>query len=166
MPPANPHRRRNNQRTRLPLFARSHPLLYRLFLISAQLTTPLVLLTIASTSSIVQRKLSSSPSSSPPSASSGQLTWRFPFRPTSISVTNSGIGAGVRSVAVSINSITSSWALQWKKVTVWLWYLSVWCYVSRPALIGSTVVWALKGMAEGEGGREEDELGRDGGLDG
>ena len=33
-------------------------------------------------------------------------------------------------------------------MSVWLWYLSVWSYIARYALVGTSVVWVLSGWEE------------------
>ena len=164
MPPTN-NQRNGRRQKRVPPFARTHPFLYKLFLVSAQLTTPLTFLTLASTSGILHRKFSSisapvSGTTSPSPAYNGFLTPRFPL---------TSAGTSVSLSSATFSKLRWNLPLNWRKVSVWLWYLSVWSYIARYALIGTSVVWVLSGW-EGEGemverenvgdGRREEEQGQ------
>lgn len=139
-PNAPPRRRRN--RRKLPRFARSYPLLYRLLLLAATLNTPLTLLTILSTSGYLHRHLSlSSPGSSSSSRSLSKLGFVSPF----------GLNLGV-----FVPRLQGVVGLKWKTCTVALWWVALGSFWSRHLLVGTSVWWVLNGWEEG--GDREGEL--------
>ena len=132
MPPPNNRRNAPNRQQRVPLFARTHPFLYKLFLFSSQFTTPLTLLTIASTSTYLPEKLSVSSL------------------------------LGISELAPWLAARGKRWPVHsgWsgKTISAWLWYFSVWSYIARYALVGTSVVWVVNGW-EDEGDVVERENG-------